>query len=215
MAVTCCPCIGGQQYLVCGYLGLWCCHQDADGCFAISQMWRVFEQAHAQSERRSFQTAYQLSRVHRAAALPRPGTAVKNRRLDFSLYVRLVELDRIVAILEIEFVVFIDGIEPIVADRNLHLAAPIDIAIDLIAFDALFECIHVFTAESFEFGNVLGKNTLGIIDAVHHRGRHDRSWSPAGAVGDAFGFDQHDIACGILLLRLDRGPEATESAADD
>ena len=49
--------------------------------------------------------------------------------------------------------------------------------------------IRALDAETFELGNIVGKYAFGIVDAVHHRSRHDRGRSTAGAVGNTFGFD--------------------------
>ena len=64
-------------------------------------------------------------------------------------------------------------------------------------------------------GNILRENALGIVDAMHHRSRHDSGRSTAGAVGDTMRFNQHDAATRVLFFGLDRSPQPTKSAADD
>ena len=153
--------------------------------------------------------------MHGAAAFPGPDSGVENRRPDLGLHLLLVELYRVVIVLPVKLVILFDRIQTLVADRHLHFPAPLDIAIDVVTLDRGAESIHVFTTQAFQFGYLVRKHALRVIDTVHDGCGHDGCGTPAGPVGDGTRLDQHHVTLRLLLLGLDRGPQSAKPAAHD
>ena len=90
--------------------------------------------------------------------------------MNFGLHGLLVQQHRVMTVFEVKFMRLINVVATLVTNGDLHLAAPLDIAVNLIAVQGLAEIIHIVAPKLFKLGDLPRKEPLGVVDAVHDRG---------------------------------------------
>jgi hypothetical protein len=97
-------------------------------------------------------------------------------------------------------------------DRDV--ARPLPGAVDPVALDRLLDPGQVVAPQPFERPDLIGEPLNAVRQAVRQRGIGEPAVAAGRAIGDRTLLEQDDVAPGVVLLRLQGGPEAGETAAD-
>jgi hypothetical protein len=100
-------------------------------------------------------------------------------------------------------------------ERDGQLARLLEVAVDAVAPQVVLEALVVLDGEPLERVELVGEAGRAVADAVGEGGDGEAAVAPAGAEAGALGLEQDDVAAGVVGLRVQRGPQAGEAAADD
>ena len=169
----------------------------------------------AKLERARLQAPAKLRRMQRAAVGAGVHAGREQRRAQLLLNLVPVEKDDVVAVLLVQLELPFDVGNVGLADGDRHLAAPLDLRVDLVAGQGVVEALEIVPPERLERFHVVGVEPERIGQTMHHRGREDRAGPRRGAGRNGLGLDQHDLAGRVGLLGLKRRPQPGKAAADD
>ena len=91
----------------------------------------------------------------------------------------------------------------------------LQVRVDSVPLERRDVAVVVLEPQLLDGADLAGKVMEPVVQAVRQRGIGEAAVSPRSALGYGIGLEERDVAVGVRLLGVDRGPQPGEAAADD
>ncbi len=153
--------------------------------------------------------------VDHGATAPFPDAGEIARRVQFGPDLFLIQESGVVAEPPLQVRTLAHPIDLMRLGRDRDLAGIDPIALDTEPSHEGFDALEVLGSETFDRLDLVGEPGDPVLEAVGQRCVAEAPVASAGTERDRVGFQDQDVAVGVVLLRLDRRPQAGETRADD
>ena len=175
---------------------------------------RQLVQAHAQLDAGAAKTPCQAGRVDQRGAAPLPDAAQVGGRVDLRAHLVLAEPVAVVAVLPHHRHEPAQLLDLVLIAGDQDRPRPLPAAVDAVALDRLLDAVQVLAPQPLQLVDLVGEPAEAVGQAMGQGRIGEPAVAAACACGDRRRLQHHDVAGGIVLLGLQRRPQAREAAAD-
>ncbi len=176
---------------------------------------RLLVKPHAELERHAAQPPRQPRRVDDRLVVAVPGAGEVGRRVELGAHRVAVEQVGRLAVAAQRLGVLAQVLDLVGLGGDGQRARRLPVGVDRVALERPLERHEVRPAERLELRHLAREVRDAVVEPVRERCVEEAAVAPGGAEGHGLRLEQRHVAARVLLLGLDRGPQAREAAADD